>query len=129
MVERAKDLIQNLRKYDRVTSAGSAAYVQNISFDRTTGEIIDGKELALNLIKIEEESKYDGYYSIVTSELNMSDYILQAKLDNKYPVGKMLQALRKYSCILYCSVPRRFNSFHVLSDSGLTWTDIQVCPL
>lgn len=29
----------------------------------------------------------------------------------------------------YRSVPRRFNSLHVLSDSGLTWMDIQVCPL
>lgn len=60
-------------KYDKVTSAGSAAYVSNISFDKSTGEIVEGKVLELNLEKIEEEQKYDGYYSIVTSELNMTD--------------------------------------------------------
>lgn len=32
-----------------------------------------GKTLEMNLAKIEEEKKYDGYYSIVTSELSMSD--------------------------------------------------------
>jgi len=150
MVERAKDLIKYPKKYDRVTSAGSAAYVQNISFDKKTGEIVEGKELTLNTSKIEEQAKYDGYYSIVTSELKMSDCemretyrglsrieetfkisksdfdsrpvfvrtnehinghfatcftalvlirILQTKLGNKYPVGRILQALRKYSCV------------------------------
>lgn len=150
MVSRAKDLINHPQNYDRITSSGSAAYVQNIAFDKTTGEIIDGKSLTLNTKKIEEEAKYDGYYSIVTSELEMSDYemrdiyrglsrieetfkisksdfnsrpvfvrtnehidahfstcftalvlirLLQAKLENKFPVGKILHALRKYSCV------------------------------
>lgn len=73
MIQRAKDLIKFPKKYDKVTSAGSASYVLNISFDKNSGEIVDGKALELNLEKIEEEIKYDGYYSIVTSELNMSD--------------------------------------------------------
>ena len=34
---------------------------------------IEGRELLLDLEKIREEEKYDGYYSIVTSELKMSD--------------------------------------------------------
>lgn len=74
MVARAKDLIRHPKKYDRITSKGSAAYVSNIAFDKTTGEIVDGKELMLDTAKIEEEEKYDGYYSIVTSELDMSDH-------------------------------------------------------
>lgn len=73
MIQRAKDLIKHPKKYDKVTSAGSAAYVSNISFDKNTGEIVNGKALELNLEKIENEQKYDGYYSIVTSELNMTD--------------------------------------------------------
>ena len=73
MIKRAIDMIQYPKRYDKVTSAGSAAYVKNIAFDKTTGEIIEGKILELNSEKIEEEEKYDGYYSIVTSELNMSD--------------------------------------------------------
>lgn len=73
MIQRAEDLIKHPKKYDKVTSAGSAAYISNISFDKNTGEIVDGKVLELNLEKIEEEQKYDGYYSIVTSELSMTD--------------------------------------------------------
>ena len=150
MVERAKDLIKNTKKYDKVTSAGSASYVINIAFDKTTGEIIEDKALLLDTEKIAEEEKYDGYYSIVTSELNMSDIelrdayrglarieetfkvsktdfssrptfvrtnehidahfatcftalvlirLLQARLGYKYPVGKILNSLRKYNCV------------------------------
>lgn len=149
MIARAKDLIAHPKKYDRITAAGSGAYVQNIAFNKTTGEIVEGRELTLDLKKIEEEEKYDGYYSIVTSELGMSDHeirdtykglarieetfkisktefesrpvfvwtnahieghfatcftalvlirLLQAKLGNRYPVGKTIESLKKYNC-------------------------------
>ena len=149
MVARAKDLIAHPKKYDRVTAAGSASYVKNIAFDKKTGEIIDSKSLFLDEEKVAEEEKYDGYYSIVTSELNMSDLemrniyrglieientfkitksefearpvylwttkhidahfatcfmalllirLLQTKLGRRYPVEKILNSLRSYSC-------------------------------
>lgn len=150
MVARAKDLIKNPGKYDRVTAKGSSSYIKNIAFDKDTGEIMDGKKLLLDVEKIQEEEKYDGYYSIVTSELEMSDLelrdvyrglariedtfrvsktefearpvyvwtnehidahfatcftalviirLLQAKLGNQYPVGTLLDSLRKYGCV------------------------------
>lgn len=150
MIQRAKDLIKHPKKYDKITSAGSAAYVLNISFSKDTGEIVEGKALELDLEKIKEEEKYDGYYSIVTSELKMSDMeirdiyrglirieetfkisksefasrpvfvwtndhidahfatcftalviirLLQAKLDNQYPVGRIIKSLRDYCCV------------------------------
>ena len=67
MVARARDLISNPRKYDRITAKGSASYIKNIAFDKSTGEIIDGRDLTLDEEKIREEEKYDGYYAIVTS--------------------------------------------------------------
>lgn len=73
MIERAKDLINHPDKYDRISAKGSSSYIRNIAFDKSTGEIIEGRELLLDLEKIREEEKYDGYYSIVTSELKMSD--------------------------------------------------------
>lgn len=73
MVERAKDLIKHPKKYDRITAKGSASYILNITFDKSTGEIVEGKAIVLDMEKIKEEEKYDGYYSIVTSELGMSD--------------------------------------------------------
>lgn len=80
MIERAKDLIEHPQKYTRVTAGGSASYVNNIKFDKSTGVVADGLILSLNLDKIKEEERYDGYYSIVTSELDMSDH----ELRNKY---------------------------------------------
>lgn len=94
MVDRAKDLIKNPKKYDRITAKGSSSYVKNIAFDKTTGEIIDGRSLLLDLEKIREEEKYDGYYSIVTSELKMSDEEIRevyrglARIEDSFKVTK-----------------------------------------
>ena len=71
-VERARDLIAHPKKYDKVSAKGASGYVMNISFNKDTGEVV-GKNLLLDEEKIKEEEKYDGYYSIVTSELKMSD--------------------------------------------------------
>jgi len=73
VLKKAKDLIANPGKYTRATSIGAAGYIKNIKFVKETGEISDGINLSLNLDKIAEEEKYDGYYSIVTSEKNLSD--------------------------------------------------------
>ena len=72
-IEKAKDLIANPGKYNKATSVGAASYVKNIKFIKGTGEISDASVLDLNLEKIEEEKKYDGFYSIVTSETNLTD--------------------------------------------------------
>ena len=94
MIARANDLIKYPKKYDRVTAKGSAAYVRNIAFDKSTGEIIDGRSLELDLEKIKEEEKYDGYYSIVTSELQMKDEEMRrvyrglAKIEDSFKITK-----------------------------------------
>ena len=73
VVEKAKHLITNPGLYTKSTSVGASSYVNNIKFVKSTGEIHDGLKLSLNLYKIAEEEKYDGYYSIVTSEKHLSD--------------------------------------------------------
>ena len=94
MVARAKDLIKHPKKYDKITAAGSGAYVQNIAFDKSTGEIVEGRELVLDEAKIAEEEKYDGYYSIVTSELKMSDHEMRetyrglARIEETFKISK-----------------------------------------
>ena len=72
VIAKAKDLINNPGKYTRATSVGVAGFINNISFDKTTGEVID-KDLSLNIDKIKQLEKFDGYYSIVTSEKDLSD--------------------------------------------------------
>ena len=73
VVKKAKDLIENPGKYTQATSYGCTKYINNIRFDEETGEIPKGLELSLKLDKIKEEEKFDGYYSIVTSEKDLSD--------------------------------------------------------
>ena len=148
-VERARDLIKHPKKYDKVSAKGASGYVMNISFNKETGEVT-GRNLKLDEEKIREEEKYDGYYSIVTSELHLSDFkireiyrglihiedtfkltkseldtrpiycwtndhidahftvcftaiviirLLEKRLGEKYPVGQILNSLRKYNCI------------------------------
>jgi transposase len=74
LVKKAADLVENPAKYDRATSYGAARYVADIRFDSKTGEILKGtKKPSFDFEKLKEDEKYDGYYAIVTSELDMSD--------------------------------------------------------
>jgi len=72
VLAKAEALIADPKKFNKATSYGAAAYINNLEYDKQTGEILEtGKSLNLNVKKIEDEEKFDGYYSIVTSELNM----------------------------------------------------------
>lgn len=74
-VEKALSLIKSPGKYSRSASHGAAKYIRNISFDKSTGEVLLNKGTSLELDEnlIAEESKYDGYYAIVTSEHEKAD--------------------------------------------------------
>ena len=94
VIEKAKDLIKNPGAYTRATSYGAAGYVNNIKFDKETGEIPNGSELSLNIEKINEDAKFDGYYSIVTSEEHLSDlelrniYKKKKKIEETFKITK-----------------------------------------
>ena len=79
-IAKAMSLIANPGQYTQSTCYGAVAYVKNLRFIKGTGEIADGSILSLDLERISEEEKYDGYYAIVTSEKKMSD----AEIRNKY---------------------------------------------
>ena len=94
MIERAKDIIRNPKKYDKVSCKGAKNYINNIKFVKSTGDIADGLDLSLKEGLIKEEEKFDGYYSIVTSELKMSDMELRdkyrglAKIEETFKITK-----------------------------------------
>jgi transposase len=73
-LKKAFDLVANPAKYNQATSKGAAKYVKNLIFDKDTGEITgkEGQMPSFDFDKLKEEEKYDGYYAIVTSEINMS---------------------------------------------------------
>ena len=74
-IKKALDIIANPKKHNKDTVHGAAAYIKNITFDKKTGEIYEepGKKLTFDKEKAEEDAKYDGYYCIITSELDMPD--------------------------------------------------------
>ena len=94
IINKAKDLIAHPEKYNRATSYGVAGYVNNLKFVKGTGEIADTNNLLLNIEKIQEEEKYDGYYSIVTSEEHLSDIEIRniyrglSKIEETFKVTK-----------------------------------------
>jgi transposase len=73
-LKKAHELAANPQKYTKATSYGAAKYVKNLKFDEQTGEVLKVKvHPVIDSEKVVEEEKYDGYYAIVTSELDMSD--------------------------------------------------------
>ena len=74
LIEKAFDLINRPSRYNKATSHGAAAYVKDLKFNDETGEIIESKsKLSINEDFINEQSLFDGYYVIVTSELDKSN--------------------------------------------------------
>jgi len=150
MLQKAADLIKDPSKYSRATHYGAAAYIENLEFDKKTGECIEtAKKLKINEAKILEEEKYDGYYAIITSEIDESDEriievyrglwrieetfkitksvlqtrpifvykdehvgghflvcfialillrLVELRLDNQYPAGRIVEVLREVTC-------------------------------
>lgn len=73
VINRAYEIIANPQKYNKGTVHGAAAYIKNITFDKKTGEIYEepGEKLLFDSEKAQEDAKYDGYYCLITSELDM----------------------------------------------------------
>lgn len=71
VLEKAKTL---LAQNKHVRTTGAYSYITKEQVDLETGEVQKVKdEYKIDLEKIEEQEKYDGYYLIVTSELDMPD--------------------------------------------------------
>lgn len=96
MITKAKDLVKYPHKYNKATSYGAANYVKNLVFSSSTGEIIVSSSLSIDENKIKDEEKFDGYYSIVTSEENLSDLEIRniyrglSKIEETFKVTKSL---------------------------------------
>jgi transposase len=75
IISRAQDVIADPKKYKKGTVHGAAAYIKNITFDKKTGEVCEepGQKLLFDSEKAQEDAKYDGYYCLITSELDMRD--------------------------------------------------------
>jgi len=81
------DLIAKKKRFEKISKAikslrnnaydidhAYSKYINKELFDKKTGEIIEGYKLSktINHDKIAEEEKFDGYFAIVTNELNLN---------------------------------------------------------
>jgi len=72
-VAKAKRYLQSPSILTRAMTYSAAGYIKGIQFN-DDGEIVEAStKLYLDEAKIREEEQYDGYYAIVTSELDRSD--------------------------------------------------------
>lgn len=73
-LDKAVKLINSPGKFMAAGQKGARKYIKGLKVDPKTGEILSTKQkMFLDQDKIAEESQYDGYYAVVTSELDMPD--------------------------------------------------------
>ena len=71
---KARDLAKHPGNYTRATSYGAAKYVKKVEYDKETGEILTASSiLDINEDLIREEEALDGYYMLLTSEMDTPD--------------------------------------------------------
>ena len=67
-VKKAYKIASNPAAYTKATSYGALRYVTNVEVDKKTGELKEAKAKPyVDIEKIREEEKWDGYYCIVTN--------------------------------------------------------------
>lgn len=74
-IARAKALIANPSKFNKINSQDCKRFIKNISYDNN-GEVITKHTLSYDESIAKEEERYDGYYAVTTNlEGNESDII------------------------------------------------------
>lgn len=72
-IAKAKKYLRSPSRMSQALAYSAASYIKGLQYDKD-GEIIETKSmLYLDEAKIREEEQYDGYYAIVTSELDKTD--------------------------------------------------------
>lgn len=75
VLSKAEKLMKSPSAYSKATSYGAAKYIKDITYSPSSGEVIeDAKHILITDEQtLAEEEMFDGYYAIVTSELDTSD--------------------------------------------------------
>lgn len=74
LLQKAEQLVKSPGRYTKATHFGAAKYVENIDFDKESGEVIAcAKAPRIDWEAVEADAECDGYYCIVTSETDWTD--------------------------------------------------------
>lgn len=73
-LEKAHSIVVNPSKLEHMLDRSAAKYVKGIQYDRESGEVIEcGKRLYFDEDRLAKEEALDGYYVIITSEVERED--------------------------------------------------------
>ena len=96
LIKKAEKLIKSPKDFDRSKVGDASNYIKKISYDKN-GEIIEEQSvLSLDIEKIKEEEKLDGFYMIVTSELNMKAEDIVEAYRNLYHIENTFRVQKLY---------------------------------
>ncbi len=73
LIDIAADLKDDLTRYSSLNKKGPKRYITETLVDKSTGEIDRQRILSLDTNRIAKEELLDGYYAIVTSEVDLDD--------------------------------------------------------
>ncbi len=72
VLEKAQKIVGHPSRYNKQDAKGALRYIKDINYDPETGECLNSrKKPYLDLDKIKDDEKFDGYYVIITSEVKM----------------------------------------------------------
>jgi transposase len=74
-VAKARSIVEKPAKLERMLDNSAAKYVKGIDYDKDTGEVIakSAKKLSFDEDKLAAQEALDGYYVIITSEMDKTD--------------------------------------------------------
>ena len=74
-IAKARDIVDHPSRHSLLQDIGCTKYIQHLNIDRQTGEILRDRKRTpvLDTARIAQEERLDGYYALVTSEMDMSD--------------------------------------------------------
>jgi transposase len=84
--EKIDKAIKSLNNNAFTVKHGYEEYLTDKSSLSSTGEVADVKERYLNTDKVENDAKYDGYFAIVTSELDYTIKTIREKYHNLWRI-------------------------------------------
>lgn len=118
LINKAHEIISDPTRHNKDTAHGASAYIKNITYDKKTGEVCEepGKKLLFDDEKAQEAAKYDGYYCLISSELDLpASRIIEiyrglSEIEDNFKVAKSDLDIRP----VFVSREDRINA-HVLS--------------
>ncbi len=113
VLEKAKRIVANPGRYNKRDVSGALRYVRDIEFDPETGECLNSKKIPyLDLKKIAEDEKYDGYYAIITSEVDMPDKEVVENYHGLWEIERSFRITKSDLCTrpVHLSLKTRINA-------------------